>query len=108
MQAILVIAYFPVVKRLVESKENTEPFSVWIGMLLAPSLALFQARVHWHCLFGQSNYMCKYFIAAHAENRNFEDEEEFKTIKIMDPSEQLEIETRIGEVSKVYLIRSIL
>ncbi|MBK7710121.1 MAG: hypothetical protein IPJ37_03530 [Bacteroidales bacterium] len=44
MQAILVIAYFPVVKRLVESKENTEPFSVWIGMLLAPSLALLSSK----------------------------------------------------------------
>lgn len=44
MQAILVIAYFPVVKRLIESKENTEPFSVWIGMLLAPALALISSK----------------------------------------------------------------
>jgi hypothetical protein len=44
MQAILVIAYFPVVKRLIESGENTEPFSVWIGMLLAPSLALISSK----------------------------------------------------------------
>jgi hypothetical protein len=44
MQAILVIAYFPVVKRLLETKENTEPFSVWIGMLLAPFLALLSSK----------------------------------------------------------------
>jgi hypothetical protein len=44
MQAILVIAYFPVVKRLIDSKENTEPFSVWIGMLLAPSFALISSK----------------------------------------------------------------
>jgi hypothetical protein len=44
MQAILVIAYFPVIKRLIESRENTEPFSVWIGMLLAPSLALLSSK----------------------------------------------------------------
>jgi hypothetical protein len=44
MQTILVIAYFPVVKRLIESKENTEPFSVWIGMLLAPSIALLSSK----------------------------------------------------------------
>jgi hypothetical protein len=44
MQVILVIAYFPVVKRLLDSKENTEPFSVWIGMLLAPSIALISSR----------------------------------------------------------------
>jgi hypothetical protein len=44
MQAILVIAYFPVVKRLIDSRENTEPFSVWIGMLLAPAIALFSSK----------------------------------------------------------------
>jgi hypothetical protein len=43
-QAILVIAYFPVVKRLISSKENTEPFSVWIGMLIAPLIALFSSK----------------------------------------------------------------
>ena len=44
MQLILVIAYFPVVKRLLDSRENTEPFSVWIGMLLAPSIALISSK----------------------------------------------------------------
>jgi hypothetical protein len=44
MQVVLVIAYFPVVKRLVDSRENTEPFSVWIGMLLAPSIALISSK----------------------------------------------------------------
>lgn len=44
MQAILVIAYFPVVKRLIETKKNTEPFSVWIGMLLAPFIALISSK----------------------------------------------------------------
>jgi hypothetical protein len=44
MQVVLVIAYFPVIKRLFDSKENTEPFSVWIGMLIAPSIALFSSK----------------------------------------------------------------
>ena len=44
MQAVLVITYFPVVKRLLDSKENTEPFSVWIGMLIAPVLALLSSK----------------------------------------------------------------
>lgn len=44
MQVILVIAYFPVVKRLIDSRENTEPFSVWIGMLLAPCIALISSK----------------------------------------------------------------
>jgi hypothetical protein len=44
MQTILVIAYFPVINRLLRSKENTEPFLVWIGMLVAPVLALISSR----------------------------------------------------------------
>lgn len=44
MQAILIIAYFPVVMRLITLKENTEPFIVWIGMLIAPSLALLSTK----------------------------------------------------------------
>jgi hypothetical protein len=44
MQAILVIAYIPVIKRLLESRENTEPFSVWIGMLIAPVIALISSK----------------------------------------------------------------
>ncbi len=44
VQAILVIAYFPVVKRLIDSGENSEPFSVWIGMLVAPSIALISSK----------------------------------------------------------------
>lgn len=37
---ILVIAYFPVVKRLVEPRVNTEPFLIRVGMLIAPVLSL--------------------------------------------------------------------
>ena len=44
IQGIMVIAYFPVVKRFIESSENTEPFSVWIGMLLAPIFSLISSK----------------------------------------------------------------
>jgi hypothetical protein len=44
IQSVLVIAYFPVIKRLLDSKENTEPFTVWAGMLLAPLIALLSSR----------------------------------------------------------------
>jgi hypothetical protein len=40
IQSILVIAYLPVIKRLLTSKSNTESFSVWILMLIAPFIAL--------------------------------------------------------------------
>lgn len=44
VQLILVIAYFPVIKRLIDSKENSEPLLVWIGMLLAPAISLLSSR----------------------------------------------------------------
>ena len=44
IQSILVIAYFPVVKRLWNSKENTESFAVWIALLLAPIFSLLSSK----------------------------------------------------------------
>ncbi|MBN1799315.1 MAG: hypothetical protein JW822_12110 [Spirochaetales bacterium] len=44
VQIITTIAYFPVVKRLWESKNNTESFTAWIGMLLASAISLFSNR----------------------------------------------------------------
>lgn len=44
IQSILVIAYFPVIKRLWQSKENTEPFSVWILLMIAPIFALLSSK----------------------------------------------------------------
>jgi hypothetical protein len=44
MQLILVIAYFPVMKRLLTLKENTESFTVWIGMLIGPAISLLSSK----------------------------------------------------------------
>lgn len=44
IQLIMVVSYFPVVKRLFESKENTEPFSVWILMMLVPVFSLLSSK----------------------------------------------------------------
>jgi hypothetical protein len=44
IQTILVIAYFPVVKRLFETRTNTEPFLIWAGMLIAPFLSLLSSK----------------------------------------------------------------
>ena len=44
IQGIMVISYFPVVKRLLESKENTEPFSVWFIMMLTPAISLLSSK----------------------------------------------------------------
>lgn len=44
IQTILVIAYFPVVKRLFDTRVNTEPFLIWAGMLIAPVLSLLSSK----------------------------------------------------------------
>ena len=44
IQAILVIAYVPVVKRMWTSKQNTESFFMWTGLLLAPLFSLLSSR----------------------------------------------------------------
>jgi len=41
VQGILVIAYFPVISRMIRTKENNESYLIWGGMLLAAVLALF-------------------------------------------------------------------
>jgi len=44
IQAILVIAYFPVVRRLWRSDRNTESFTMWVGLLVAPIFSLLSSR----------------------------------------------------------------
>ena len=44
IQTIMVIAYFPVVKRLWTSDKNTESYLAWIGLLLAPCVSLLSSR----------------------------------------------------------------
>lgn len=40
VQSIMVISYFPVVKRMAHQKKNTEAFSVWIMMFVAAGISL--------------------------------------------------------------------
>jgi len=44
IQLILVVAYFPVVKRLWNSDENTESFAAWFGLLFAPIFSLLSSK----------------------------------------------------------------
>lgn len=41
VQSIMVISYFPVLKRMLTQKKNTEAFSPWIMMLVAAGISLF-------------------------------------------------------------------
>jgi len=40
-QIILIIAYIPVIKRMIVSKENSESFTIWIAMFMAPFISIF-------------------------------------------------------------------
>jgi hypothetical protein len=44
IQAILVIAYFPVVRRLWRAERNTESFTMWIGLMVAPGFSLLSSQ----------------------------------------------------------------
>lgn len=44
VQLILVIAYFPVVKRLWNAEKNTESFLPWIGMFVAAAISLISSE----------------------------------------------------------------
>ena len=44
IQAILVIAYFPVVKRLWGTGRNTESYFMWIGLMLVPGFSLLSSK----------------------------------------------------------------
>ena len=44
VQGILVIAYFPVISRMIRTKENNESYLMWGGMLAASVLALFSTE----------------------------------------------------------------
>ncbi|HEU68465.1 MAG TPA: hypothetical protein ENN53_04525 [Candidatus Acetothermia bacterium] len=44
IQAILVIAYLPVVRRLWRAERNTESFTMWIRLMVAPAFSLLSSR----------------------------------------------------------------
>ena len=44
IQAILVIAYFPVIHRLWTTRRNTESYVMWFGLMLAPVFGLLSSR----------------------------------------------------------------
>ena len=44
VQGILVISYFPVIRRLWQSKENSESFSVWILIMIVPLFSLLSSK----------------------------------------------------------------
>ena len=44
IQLILVIAYIPVVRRMIITRKNSEPFIVWIALMIAPLISLITSK----------------------------------------------------------------
>lgn len=40
VQSIMVISYFPVVRRMLNQQKNTEAFSIWIALFITPFISL--------------------------------------------------------------------
>ncbi|MCX6095000.1 MAG: hypothetical protein NTY63_09315 [Candidatus Bipolaricaulota bacterium] len=58
IQAILVIGYFPVVRRLLKSSRNTESFAIWIAMFLAPAFGLLSSKGWLATVYSVRNLFC--------------------------------------------------
>lgn len=57
-QAILVIAYFPVVHRLWNTRQNSESFLIWTGMLIAPALSLLSSKGNLATIYSVRAMIC--------------------------------------------------
>ncbi len=44
VQLILIIAYIPVIKRMLTANENTESFFIWILLMIAPFISLISSK----------------------------------------------------------------
>ena len=58
IQAILIIGYFPVVRRLLKSSRNTESFAIWIAMFLAPAFGLLSSKGWLATVYSVRNLFC--------------------------------------------------
>ncbi len=44
VQTIMVLSYFPVVRRMMNQKKNTEDFPIWIALMVAPVISLLAGK----------------------------------------------------------------
>ena len=58
IQLILVIAYFPVVSRMLKSKKNTEPFMVWIALMVAPLISMITSKGTLATIYASRAFVC--------------------------------------------------
>ena len=58
IQLILIIAYIPVINRMISSKKNTEPFMVWIALSIAPLISLLTSKGTLAAIYAIRAFVC--------------------------------------------------
>ena len=58
VQTIMVISYFPVLKRMIKQQKNTEAFSIWIALFITPFISLFANKGFLADLYAYRAILC--------------------------------------------------
>ena len=58
VQVIMVISYFPVIRRMMHQNKNTEAFSIWIALLLAAGISLFANKGWLASVYAIRAFLC--------------------------------------------------
>jgi hypothetical protein len=58
IQLILIIAYFPVIKRMLTTRKNSEPFMVWIALTIAPLISLITSKGMLATIYATRAFVC--------------------------------------------------
>jgi len=62
VQVVLVVAYFPVVRRMITTKTNSEPFIVWIALMIAPLFSLITSKGALATIYATRAFICTFLL----------------------------------------------
>lgn len=62
IQLIMVIAYFPVVRRMIATKTNSEPFMVWAALMIAPLISLISSKGILATVYATRAFACTFLL----------------------------------------------
>jgi len=62
IQLIMVIAYIPVVRRMMTTKKNSEPFIVWIALMIAPLVSLISSKGMLATVYATRAFGCTFLL----------------------------------------------
>lgn len=58
IQLILVIAYIPVIRRMLTTRKNSEPFIVWVALMIAPLVSLITSKGTLATVYATRAFVC--------------------------------------------------